>query len=514
MSAADGQQPAVLEARGLTVRFGAVTALSGVSFTLRRGEIHALCGENGAGKSTLIKTLSGVHPHSVVEGDILVDGQVVQFTGLRDAAAAGIGVIHQELALVEEMTVAENIFLGREPRRGWLVDHDRMRVEAGRLLERFGIAMDPGATVASLGIGQKQLVEIVKALGRESRILILDEPTAALAEAEVEVLLHILEGLRAAGVSMIYISHRLGEVQQLADRITVLRDGAAVVTMNARDTDIPGIIRHMVGREITDLFPRERPALSGEVLLRVEDLSAAAAPQAGALLQGISLEVRAGEVLGIGGLMGAGRTELLRHLFGAWGVRRCGRVTLCGSDYAEASPQVSIARGLVIVTEDRKRSGIHAAQSIGWNLSLASLRQLTRHGLVDRLAEQRAGQALFDSLLIKAPGLETLTGGLSGGNQQKAVLGKALMTEPRVLLLDEPTRGIDVGAKREIYQLINRLTAAGKAVMLVSSELPELMGMSDRILMLHQGRASSVFSPGDYSQEALMAAAMGQAAAA
>ena len=505
--------PPILEALGLTVRFGAVTALNGVSFTLRQGEIHALCGENGAGKSTLIKTLSGVYPHSAVEGDIFVDGKAVQFSSLRDAAAAGIAVIHQELALAEEMTVAENIFLGREPQRGWLVDHDRMTLEAARLLERFGIAIDPAAPVRTLGIGQKQLVEIVRALSRESRILILDEPTAALAESEVAVLLEILHGLRRAGVSMIYISHKLEEVQNLADRITVLRDGAAVASMEAKGTGIPDIIRHMVGREITDLFPRVRSE-PGTVLLRVHDLTAAAAPGAVPLLREISFEVRAGEVLGIGGLMGAGRTELLLHLFGAWGVRTGGSVELGGIPFERPSPPASIARGMVMVTEDRKRSGIHGDQSIGWNLSLASLAGLTRGGLVDSVAEHRLGRRLFDSLLIKAPGLETRTGGLSGGNQQKTVIGKALMTEPRVLLLDEPTRGIDVGAKREIYQLINRLTAEGRAVILVSSELPELMGMSDRILMLHGGRASRVFLPGEYTQEALMAAAMGHAAAA
>ncbi len=513
MSGAIPDSP-ILEARGLTVRFGAVTALDGVSFTLRPGEIHALCGENGAGKSTLIKTLSGVYPNASIEGGIFVDGKAVQFSSLRDAAAAGIAVIHQELALAEEMTVAENIFLGREPRRGWLVDHDRMTLEAARLLERFGIAIDPAAPVRTLGIGQKQLVEIVRALSRESRILILDEPTAALAESEVAALLKILHGLRRAGVSMIYISHRLEEVQNLADRITVLRDGAAVASMEAKGTGIPDIIRHMVGREITDLFPRVRPEQPGAVLLQVNGLTAAASQGAAPLLRDISFEVRAGEVLGIGGLMGAGRTELLLHLFGAWGVRTGGSVELGGAAYSDPAPPASIGRGMVMVTEDRKRSGIHADQSIGWNLSLASLGRLTRHGLVDRMAEHRAGQALFDSLFIKAPDMETRTGGLSGGNQQKTVIGKALMTEPRVLLLDEPTRGIDVGAKREIYQLINRLTAEGKAVILVSSELPELMGMSDRILMLHGGRASRIFLPGEYTQEALMAAAMGHAAVA
>ena len=504
----------ILEARGLTVRFGPVTALDGVSFTLRRGEIHALCGENGAGKSTLIKTLSGVNPHGTYEGEIMVEGKAARFTSLRDAAAAGIGVIHQELALVDEMTVAENVFLGREPRRGLLVDHNRMKTEAARLLERFGISLDAAAPVRTLGIGQKQLVEIVKALSQETRILILDEPTAALAESEVAALLDILRGLRAAGVSMIYISHKLDEVMGLADRITVLRDGAAVASIDAAQTDIPGLIRHMVGREIADLFPRVRPDKTGGVILSVRQLSAAPGPGQPALLHGVSFDVRAGEVLGIGGLMGAGRTELLTHLFGAWGLRTAGSVTLGGQPHDRATPADSIARGMVMVTEDRKRTGIHMEQSIGWNLSLSSLRQFVKGGLIDRGAEHTAGRAVFDSLHIKAPGLDTPVGGLSGGNQQKAVLGKALLTGPRLLLLDEPTRGIDVGAKREIYQIINQLTAEGKAVILVSSELPELMGMSDRILMLHEGRASRVFTPGEFTQETLLAAAMGRAQAA
>lgn len=516
-AAPDGARPAgggrdpgapVLEARALTKRFGGVTALRDVSFDLRPGEIHAVCGENGAGKSTLIKTLSGLHPHGTYDGEIRIDGREAHFHGLADADRAGVAVIYQELALVEGMTVAENIFLGRERRHGPWIDWARTHRDAAALLAKFRLAIDPEAPVATLGMGSKQLVEIVKALAKDARILILDEPTAALAEAEVAILLQIVRDLRAHGVSIIYISHRLGEVMALADRITVLRDGASVATLDAATADVPTLISHMVGRKIEDLFPRDRSHPPGEELLRVEHLSVSPAPGAPARLRDIGFSVRAGEVLGIGGLMGAGRSELLLHLFGAWGHRRGGTVTLSGEDYPHPDPGDSIRRGLVMVTDDRKRYGLHLDLPIGTNLSMSSLARVTRGGMVDAVAEEQAGRRFFDALRIKAPGLEAAVGGLSGGNQQKVVLGKALMTEPRVVFLDEPTRGIDVGAKLEVYELINRLTAEGRAVVLVSSELPELMGMSDRIVMLADGAVGGVFEPPEFDQARLLAAAM------
>lgn len=498
----------ILEARGLTKRFGGVTALRDVSFDLRAGEIHALCGENGAGKSTLIKTLSGLHPHGTYEGEIRIDGREARWHGLGESSRAGVAVIYQELALVEGMTVAENIYLGRERRQGPWIDWVRTHREAADLLSRFRIAIDPEAMVESLGVGQKQLVEIVKALGQDARLLILDEPTAALTEAEVGILLDILRDLRARGVSIIYISHKLGEVMALADRITVLRDGASVATLAADEADVPTLIRHMVGRKIEDLFPRDRSRPPGDELLRIDGLSAAAAKRGPARLRDISFSVRAGEVLGIGGLMGAGRSELLLHLFGGWGHRLAGRVTLLGQPFDAPTPCEAIGRGLVMVTDDRKRFGLHLDLPIGANLSLSSLDQVTRHGLLDAVAEEQSGRRLFEALRIKAPGLQASVGGLSGGNQQKVVLGKALMTDPKIVFLDEPTRGIDVGAKLEVYHLINRLTAEGKAVVLVSSELPELMGMSDRILMLADGEIGGSFDQPPFEQERLLAAAM------
>ncbi len=501
----------ILSAHNITKRFPGVTALKDVSFDLRAGEIHALCGENGAGKSTLIKLLSGIHPHGSYEGSFDVSGEEAKFATIKDAEKAGLAVIYQELALVEEMTVAENIFLGREPLRwGAFIDWPRMYQEAQVLLNRFKVDLDPAAPVRTLGVGQKQLVEIIKALAKDSKILILDEPTAALAEHEVLILLDILRDLRQRGIACIYISHKLDEVFGIADRITVLRDGSTVGTKNAADTSKAEVIRHMVGREIGDLFPR-RTSQPGEVILRVDSLSVTDAETGSARLHDISFELRAGEVLGIGGLMGAGRTELLMHLFGAWGRQVTGSVELNGKSLSALTPETIIQRGLVLASEDRRRYGLHLEQEIGFNLSLSSLASVVRGGFIQRNAEIRRNQSMFDSLRVKATGLEAVVGKLSGGNQQKVVLGKALLTEPTVILLDEPTRGIDVGAKLEIYEIINQLTAAGKAVILVSSELPELIGMSDRILMLNAGRIGGAFSRAEATQEKLMAAAMGHA---
>lgn len=501
----------ILRAQNITKRFPGVVALKDVSFDLREGEIHALCGENGAGKSTLIKLLSGIHPHGCYEGVFEVNGREARFATIKDAENAGLAVIYQELALVEEMTVAENIFLGREPRR-WsaFIDWPRMEREAQALLNRFKVSLDPAAPVRTLGVGQKQLVEIIKALAKDSKILILDEPTAALAEHEVLILLDILRDLRKRGIASIYISHKLDEVFGIADRITVLRDGTTVSTQNTAETNRAEVIRHMVGREISDLFPR-RVTQPGDIILRVDSLAVRDAETDTAKLHDISFELRAGEVLGIGGLMGAGRTELLMHLFGAWGQRTSGTIHLKDRPLHDLAPESIIQRGLVLASEDRRRYGLHLEQEIGFNLSLSSLGSIARGGFIQRHAEVRRNQSIFESLRVKATGLEAVVGKLSGGNQQKVVLGKALLTAPSVILLDEPTRGIDVGAKLEIYEIINRLTADGKAVILVSSELPELIGMSDRILMLNAGRIGGTFTRAEATQEKLMAAAMGHA---
>ena len=500
----------VLQAENITKTFPGVVALKDVSFDLRPGEIHGLCGENGAGKSTLIKLISGIYPYGSYEGDFFVHGQLSKFRSLADAQRAGIAVIYQELALVNDMTVGENIFLGSEPRtpRG-LIDRDKVYYEARALLRKFNVGIDPSDPVAKLGMGQKQLVEIVKALSKNSNILVLDEPTAALAEHEVLILLDILRDLRRRGIGSIYISHKLDEVFAVCDRITVLRDGASVATLDSKQTDKAQIIKHMVGREISDLFPRRRPKL-GPSALEIENLTVADPHSGEPFLTDISFSLRAGEVLGVGGLMGAGRTELLMHLFGAWGNRLRGSVHLNGRELVARKPEEIIRHGMVLVSEDRRRYGLILDKTIGFNLSLSSLAKLTKNRLIDQGLEFQRNNYFFQSLRVKAPTLEALVAKLSGGTQQKIVLGKALMTEPLVVFLDEPTRGIDVGAKLEIYEIVNQLTDAGKAVLLVSSELPELIGMSDRILILHEGRISGEFNRDEATQERLLAAAMGQ----
>ena len=499
----------VLAARSVTKRFGAVMALDGVSFDLRAGEIHALCGENGAGKSTLIKLLSGVHPHGSYAGDIVVDDRPVEFNSTRDAERAGIAIIHQELALFPDMTVGENLFLGAFPQRLGRIDWDRVYAQSSATLADCGIQLDPATRVGDLGIGQQQLVEIARAIARKPKVLVLDEPTAALSRNEIDTLLAQLRRLRERGVACVFISHKLDEVFAIADRITVLRDGSAQGTLDAAETDADEIIRRMVGRRIEDHYPR-RQSTHGRTLLALHGVDVDPPDGGGVALRGIDFEVRAGEVLGIGGLMGAGRTELLMHLMGLWGRRRAGTVELDGQAFSVNHPRAALARGLAIVTEDRKRYGLVLPQGVTFNVSLSSLKSLRRGVFIDRDGEVARTRTIVDDLRIKAQTLEQPVGTLSGGNQQKVVLGKVLLTQPKVLLLDEPTRGIDVGAKLEVYELINRLTATGQAIVLVSSELGELLGMSDRIVMLCEGRVGGTFERAEATQEKLLAAAMGR----
>ncbi len=499
----------VLHAEKITKTFPGVKALSEVSFDLVKGEVHALCGENGAGKSTLIKTLSGIWAHGTYEGSFFVDGKEANFHGINDAEASGIAVIYQELALVNDMTVAENIYLGHEPTRAGLIDWNKMYRDASALLRRFNIDIDPTLRVGDIGVGKQQLVEIVKALRKESHILILDEPTAALTEQEVDILIEMLRELKARGIACIYISHKLDEVFSISDRITVLRDGKTIQTLDTSATTQTEVIKSMVGREIDDLFPRRQGTL-GEPMLQVENLSVKG-PEDSIDLHEISFSVRRGEVLGLGGLMGAGRTEVLMHIMGAYGVRESGSIALGGSPYAGKDPKAAIDAGMVLVSEDRKRFGLVIEQSNNFNFSLSSLGSVCKFlGLMDVNKEFRKNEVITKQLRVKAHSLEVVTGTLSGGNQQKVVLGKALLSEPEIIFLDEPTRGIDVGAKLEVYELVNRLTDEGKAVIMVSSELPELMGMSDRIIMLSEGRIGGEFTKDQFNQETLISAAIGQ----
>jgi ABC-type sugar transport system ATPase subunit len=499
----------LLEMRDITKTFPGVRALDGVTFDLHAGEIHALVGENGAGKSTLMKILGGVYPHPQYGGEILIEGEARRFGGIRDAEAAGIAVIFQELSLVKEMSIGENIFLGREPHRFGVIRWDEVYSRAGKLLDDLHLNLDPRTPVSHLGIGQQQMVEIAKALSQKARILVLDEPTAALTDAEVESLFRILNKLRSQSVAMVYISHKLDEVFHISDRITVLRDGRTVGTERTSDLDEGRVIARMVGREVGDIFPvadHER----GEVALEIKNLSVEDPNLAGKMLvNDISFNVRRGEVLGIAGLMGAGRSDLLMAVFGAHAGRTTGSVHVEGKKVRITRPSDAIKHGIGFVTEDRKRFGLILDQTILNNMTLAGLKHLSGRFVTNTDAEAAAGERSMRELRVKANSVFTVAGTLSGGNQQKVVLAKWLLTKPRVLFLDEPTRGIDVGAKQEIYAQINNLARAGLAIVLVSSELPEVLGLSDRVLVLHEGRVTGEFSRAQATPEGVMACATG-----
>lgn len=508
---AKNEQARLLEMRDITKSFPGVRALDGVTFDLRAGELHALVGENGAGKSTLMKVLGGVYPHPEYGGEIYIDRELKRFRGVRDAEDAGIAVIYQELSLVPEMSVAENIFLGREPQRFGVINWDRLYARAAELLERVHLKVDPRTPIQRLGIGQQQLIEIAKAISHNARILVLDEPTAALTDSEVETLVSIIDKLRADGVGMIYISHKLNEVFRLSNRITVLRDGRTVGTKNTEELDEASVIALMVGREVSHIFP-EPSHTPGEPVFEVRNITVrdAVIPDK-VLVKDVSFAVRRGEVLGIAGLMGAGRTELLMAIFGAHAGPVSGEAKIEGKKVDIRSPGDAIKHGVGFVTEDRKRYGLVLDQTILNNMTLAGLERLSGRFVTHVEAESAAGEKAMHDLRIKAPSVFSISGSLSGGNQQKVVLAKWLLTEPRVLFLDEPTRGIDVGAKQEIYALINRLASTGLAIVLVSSELPEVLGLSDRVIVLHEGRVTGEFTRAEASPERVMACATGSA---
>lgn len=505
------QRAKLLEMRDITKTFPGVKALDGVTLDLREGEFHALVGENGAGKSTLMKVLSGVYPYPDYGGQIFVDGQERRFANVREAEAAGIAIIFQELSLIKEMTVGENIFLGREPSRFGVVNWAELYARAQKLLNDLHLPINPRTPVGNLGIGQQQMVEIAKALSQNARILVLDEPTAALTDTEVETLFSILTKLRARGVGMIYISHKLDEVFRLSDRITVLRDGRTVGTQPARELNEARVIALMVGREVGDIFPVTHHK-RGEKVLEVNNLTAEDPNIKGKyLVRDASFSVRSGEVLGIAGLMGAGRSELLMSIFGAHAGRVSGEIKVDGKAVSIKEPADAIRQGIGFVTEDRKRFGLILPQTILDNMTLAGLKRLSGRFLTNRNAEAQAGQRAAQELRVKANSVQTVVGTLSGGNQQKVVLAKWLLTKPRVLFLDEPTRGIDVGAKQEIYLQINKLAQEGLALVVVSSELPEVLGLSDRVIVLHEGHITGEFSRAQATPEAVMACATGHA---
>jgi D-xylose transport system ATP-binding protein len=500
---------ALLQMRGITKSFPGVRALDGVTFDLMAGELHALVGENGAGKSTLMKVLGGVYPYGSYDGEVLIDGEVRRFHRVRESEEAGVAIIFQELSLIKDLSIGENIFLGREPRRFGVIRWEELYSRAQRLLDELHLPLDPRTPVGQLGIGQQQLIEIAKALSQQARILVLDEPTAALTDAEVETLFSILDKLRKRGVGMVYISHKLDEVFRMSDRITVLRDGRTVGTEPTAALDEPRVIARMVGREVGEIFP-EAGHERGDVVFAARHVTVEDPNVRGKMLVGdVSFAVRRGEVLGIAGLMGAGRSDLLMAIFGAHAGRVTGEVEVEGRPVSISGPSDAIKHGLGFVTEDRKRFGLILDQTILKNMTLAGLKSLSGRFVTDDHAEAAAGGRAMKDLRVKASSIFADVGTLSGGNQQKVVLAKWLLTRPRVLFLDEPTRGIDVGAKQEIYAQINELARAGLAIVLVSSELPEVLGLSDRVMVLHEGRVTGEFRRAEATPEKVMACATG-----
>lgn len=494
-------QDELLRIEGIRKTFPGVVALDSVDFDLRRGEVHVLLGENGAGKSTLIKMLSGAYqPDS---GRVLVDGEEVRIHGAQDSERLGIATIYQEFNLVPDLTVAENIFLGRQPRRYGLIDRKTMEAEAAELLERVGVSVSPRARVRELGIARLQMVEIAKALSLNARVLIMDEPTAVLTSEEVEKLFSIVRRLREDGVGIVFITHHLEEIAALGDRVTVIRDGKSVGQVPASTAE-DELVRLMVGRSIEQQYPRVRATGddgSGAALLTVEGLTR------DGVFHDVSFEVRAGEVVGIAGLVGAGRTEVVRAVFGADPYDK-GAVKVAGSALRRHDVNAAMSAGIGLIPEDRKGQGLLLDASVEENLGLVTMRAATHGGLVDLKGQRAAAARIAEQLGVRMAGLGQHVRTLSGGNQQKVVIGKWLLADTKVLILDEPTRGIDVGAKVEIYQLVNELTAAGAAVLMISSDLPEVLGMSDRVLVMAQGRIAGELSADEATQDSVMALAV------
>ncbi|MFD2370688.1 sugar ABC transporter ATP-binding protein [Brevibacillus sp. GCM10020057] len=491
----------LLEMKGISKSFPGVKVLNEVQLNLRNGELVALMGENGAGKSTLMKILGGIYERDA--GTIIVKGETVDKMTPDVAASKGIAIIHQEMNLIPHLSIMENIFLGREFTYGksGFVNWRKMRQEARRWLDQLAIKLDPDTLVGDLSVGQQQMIEIAKALSMQADILVLDEPTAALTSREIDALFEMIASLKQKGVGMIYISHRMEEIFQVSDRITVLRDGQYVGTVETARTNLDELVRMMVGREITDRFPKAEVQMGGE-RLRVENLSVKGK------LSNISFSVKSGEIVGVAGLMGAGRTELAKALFGMEKVRE-GQIFVDGRPVRMGRPIDAISAGIALVTEDRKEEGLVLSLSVRENISLPNLEKVSSMGVLKPSQEQQLSNDTIQRLFIKTAGGEQIVGSLSGGNQQKVVIGKWLATKPKILILDEPTRGVDIGAKKEIYDIMNRLAQEGVAILMISSELPEVLGMSDRVLVMHEGRITGEFGRSEATQEAIMHAATG-----
>ena len=506
----------ILEMRGIVKTFPGVKALSNVNLSVEDGEIHAIVGENGAGKSTLMKVLSGVYPSGSYDGKIVYRGQECHFRGIHDSESVGIVIIHQELALVPMLSIAENIFLGNEHARYGIIDWNANETRTRALLSKVGLNEDPQTLITNIGVGKQQLVEIAKALSKEVQLLILDEPTASLSEKDSQALLDLLLEFKHQGITSILISHKLNEVSHVADHVTILRDGRTIETLERKDINEDRIITSMVGRPLEDRFPPREPNI-GDVVFQVSNWSVYHPVHTERqVIKGINMNVRKGEVVGIAGLMGAGRTEFAMSVFGrSYGVHITGEARLAGQPIDVSSVSRAVKHGIAYVTEDRKTYGLNLIDHIKHNITLANLGGVSRHGVIDDLRELAAANDYRKSTNIRASSVYQMTGNLSGGNQQKVVVSKWLFADPDVLILDEPTRGIDVGAKYEIYAIIARLATEGKAIIVISSEMPELLGISDRIYVMNEGRMVGEMPASEASQEKIMRAIVrgeGQAA--
>lgn len=489
-----------IEMRGIDKSFGSNAVLKSAGFVLDHGEIHALMGENGAGKSTLMKILTGVYTKDA--GTVIVDGKEVCYQNPQEAEKAGIVFIHQELNVLFDLTVEENMFLGKELKKALGVcDKKAMRKEVEKILNKLGVKIDPAQRMSELSVGQQQMIEIAKALMVDAKVIIMDEPTAALTQSETDVLFEVVKSLKEKGVSIVYISHRMEEIFYLCDRITVLRDGSYIGTKKISETDMNDVVKMMIGREIGERYPM-RNVTVGDVVFEVKGLTCPG------VFQDVNFQVHAGEVLGVSGLMGAGRTEIMQAIFGNK-AHVTGSILIHGKEVKNKSPQAAMANGIGFITEDRKVEGLMLEESIMKNISLANLGKISKSGVLKKQAEKELVQKGIEELHIKCFGPQHECNNLSGGNQQKVVFAKWIHTEPKVLILDEPTRGVDIGAKKEIYNIINDLAAQGVAIIMVSSELPEVLGMSDRIMVVREGSVRGILPKEEANQENIMILATG-----
>ncbi len=502
----------ILEMREITKVFPGVKALDNVNLKVKRGEVHCLCGENGAGKSTLMKVLSGVYGYGTYSGDILYNGEVQKFKGIADSEQKGIAIIYQELALIPELSVYENIYFGHEIMKGKTIDWNETIVQASEMLKKVKLDVDPSTKIKNLGVGKQQLVEIAKALSKNVKLLILDEPTSSLNEDDSENLLKLIKELREQGVTCIMISHKLKEVIAIADSITVLRDGSTICTMDCHEQEIKesDIIKNMVGREIDNIYPTREKKAPGKVVFDIKDWTVEDPIKGREILHNVCMNIREGEIVGLQGLMGAGRTELALSIFGNTPKYKIksGELTFDGKKSRFKTPKQAIKSGLAYVSEDRKGNGLVLIQDIKYNTTLANLERITNGLFVNNNEEIKQAKYYKDSINIKAPSVEQKVGNLSGGNQQKVQLAKWMFARPKVLILDEPTRGIDVGAKYEIYTLMNKLVEEGMSIIMISSELPEVLGMSDRLYVMSEGTITGELSREEATEQKVMALAI------